>query len=449
MSGRLFGTDGVRGAANRWPMTPEVALSLAKAAASLFCTDKSRRHTVVIGKDTRLSGYLLEPALTAGFISMGMDVLLLGPLPTPGVARLVRSMRADLGVMLSASHNPFADNGIKFFAPDGYKLSDALEDAIERRAGSDLSDHVAGPRELGRARRIDDALGRYIEMVKTTLPKGMRLDGLKIVVDCAHGAAYKAAPTALWELGAHVIPLNVSPDGFNINDQCGSTYPDAMRRAVLEHGAHLGIALDGDADRVVIADELGHIIDGDQILALIAADWHEKGILQGDGIVSTVMSNLGLERFLQAKGLVLHRAKVGDRYVLEEMRRAGCTIGGEQSGHIIVGGYATTGDGLVASLQILSILVEKGGPLSRLARAFTPVPQKLHNVRCDPALLATPAVTAAIQEAESLLRQKGRLLVRRSGTEPLVRIMAEAEDEQLVDAAIAVVARSLKYTECV
>jgi phosphoglucosamine mutase len=286
-------------------------------------------------------------------------------------------------------------------------------------------------------------------MVKTTLPKGMRLDGLKIVVDCAHGAAYKAAPTALWELGAHVIPLNVSPDGFNINDQCGSTYPDAMRRAVLEHGAHLGIALDGDADRVVIADELGHIIDGDQILALIAADWHEKGILQGDGIVSTVMSNLGLERFLQAKGLVLHRAKVGDRYVLEEMRRAGCTIGGEQSGHIIVGGYATTGDGLVASLQILSILVEKGGPLSRLARAFTPVPQKLHNVRCDPALLATPAVTAAIQEAESLLRQKGRLLVRRSGTEPLVRIMAEAEDEQLVDAAIAVVARSLKYTECV
>lgn len=438
----LFGTDGVRGEANSWPMTPEVAMNLAKAAATLF-RNGTHRHIVVIGKDTRLSGYMIEPALTAGFISMGMDVLLLGPIPTPGVARLTRSMRADMGVMISASHNGYADNGIKFFGPDGYKLSDALEAEIEQRVHADLSALVAKPAELGRAKRIDDALGRYIETVKNTFPRGMRLEGLKIVVDCAHGAAYKAAPRILWELGATVLPLHVEPDGFNINDKSGAVYPAAMCEAVKLLGADLGISLDGDADRVIVADEHGQVLDGDQILAVIADQWHKKGILQGDGIVSTVMSNLGLERYLAARDLKLHRAKVGDRYVLEKMRETGCNIGGEQSGHIIVGGYATTGDGMIAALQILSALVESGGKLSTLAHAFTPVPQKLRNVRCDTGLLETAPVKAAIAKAEELLKGNGRLLVRKSGTEPLIRIMAEAEDEQLVDAAIDAVAKTL------
>jgi phosphoglucosamine mutase len=438
----LFGTDGVRGEANTWPMTPDVAMNLAKAAATLF-RNGTHRHIVVIGKDTRLSGYMIEPALTAGFISMGMDVLLLGPIPTPGVARLTRSMRADLGVMISASHNPYADNGLKFFGPDGYKLSDAFEADIEQRLNSDLSHLNAKPEDLGRAQRVDDALGRYIETVKNTFPRGMRLEGLKIVVDCAHGAAYKAAPRILWELGATVLSLNVEPNGFNINEKSGAVYPGAMCEAVKALDADLGISLDGDADRVIIADEHGRVIDGDQILAVIANHWQEKGILQGGGVVSTVMSNLGLERYLGARGLALHRAKVGDRYVLEQMRATGCNIGGEQSGHIIVGGYATTGDGMIATLQLLAALVEQGGKLSALAHAFTPVPQKLHNVRCDTRLLETPAVQDAIMAAEKMLKDSGRLLVRKSGTEPLIRIMAEAEDEALVDRAIATVAQTL------
>jgi len=438
----LFGTDGVRGEANTWPMTPDVAMNLAKAAATLF-RNGTHRHIVVIGKDTRLSGYMIEPALTAGFISMGMDVLLLGPIPTPGVARLTRSMRADLGVMISASHNPYADNGLKFFGPDGYKLSDAFEADIEQRLNSDLSHLNAKPEDLGRAQRVDDALGRYIETVKNTFPRGMRLEGLKIVVDCAHGAAYKAAPRILWELGATVLPLHVEPNGFNINEKSGAVYPAKMCEAVKALGADLGISLDGDADRVIIADEHGRVIDGDQILAVIANHWQEKGILQGGGVVSTVMSNLGLERYLGARGLALHRAKVGDRYVLEQMRATGCNIGGEQSGHIIVGGYATTGDGMIATLQLLAALVEQGGKLSALAHAFTPVPQKLHNVRCDTGLLETSAVRSAIAEAELMLKDNGRLLVRKSGTEPLIRIMAEAEDEALVDRAIATVAQTL------
>ncbi|AHJ66490.1 phosphoglucosamine mutase [Granulibacter bethesdensis] len=429
---RLFGTDGIRGTANTAPMTAEIALRVGQAAGLLF-TRGDHRHRVIIGKDTRLSGYMIEPALTAGFIGAGMDVTLVGPLPTPAIAMLTRSLRADLGVMISASHNPYEDNGIKLFGPDGEKLSDATEMEIERLLHADLSGQLAAPAALGRAARLEDAAGRYIESAKSTFPKSQRLDGLKIVLDCANGAAYRVAPTVLWELGATVIPLGVSPDGFNINSGCGSTAPDYLCAQVVKHGADLGIALDGDADRLLVSDERGHLVDGDQIIALIARSWSASGRLRGDGVVATVMSNLGLERFLKANGLILDRTRVGDRYVAEQMRATGCNIGGEQSGHVILSDYATTGDGLIAALQILSVLVEEGRPASETCRVFTPLPQKLKNVRYhrDNPLLH-PRVKQAIADAESSLNGHGRLLIRRSGTEPLIRVMAEAEDETTV-----------------
>jgi phosphoglucosamine mutase len=425
----LFGTDGIRGTANADPMTAEVALRLGQAAGLLF-TRGAHRHRVVIGKDTRLSGYMIEPALVAGFIGAGMDVALLGPLPTPAIAMLTRNLRADLGVMISASHNPFEDNGIKLFGPDGYKLSDETEAEIEEMMVSDLGERLAAPGKLGRASRLEDAGGRYIEAAKATFPRGMRLDGLKIVVDCAHGAAYRVAPAVLWELGAEVVRVGVEPDGFNINRGCGSTVPGFLSEQVRKHGAHLGIALDGDADRLLLADEHGVAIDGDQILALIARSWGDAGKLVGDGIVATVMSNLGLERFLDGRGLDLHRTAVGDRYVVERMRSHGLNVGGEQSGHVILSDYATTGDGLLAALQVLAVLVEDGRPASEVCRVFTPLPQRLKSVRFDGASpLEAPLVKAAIRDAEASLARTGRLLIRKSGTEPVVRVMAEGEDE--------------------
>ena len=430
---RLFGTDGIRGTANTDPMTAATALRLGQAAGLLF-TRGAHRHRVVIGKDTRLSGYLIEPALVAGFIGAGMDVRLVGPLPTPAIAMLTRSLRADLGVMISASHNPFEDNGIKLFGPDGFKLSDATEAEIEALMGSDLSASLAPPARLGRAMRLDDAAGRYMEAVKNSFPRGLRLDGLKIVVDCAHGAAYRVAPTVLWELGADVIPLGVAPDGFNINLDCGSTVPAFMCGEVRRHGADLGLALDGDADRLIVSDEKGAIVDGDQILGLIAQSWGESGRLTGGGVVATVMSNLGLERYLGGRGLTLHRTQVGDRYVVEKMRADRLNVGGEQSGHMILSDYGTTGDGLVAALQVLAVLVERGGPASAVTRVFQPLPQRLKSVRfAGPSPLQAPSVRAAIAEAEAALASSGRLLIRASGTEPVVRVMAEAEDADLVD----------------
>jgi len=435
MTRKLFGTDGVRGTANREPMTAETAMRLGMAAGHFF-TRGEHRHVVVIGKDTRLSGYMLEPALTAGFTSVGMDVVLLGPLPTPAVAMLTRSMRADLGVMISASHNPFEDNGIKLFGPDGYKLSDESEAVIEGHMENGLSSHLVGPSQLGRARRLDDALGRYIEYSKNTFPRGLRLDGLKIVVDCANGAAYKVAPTVLWELGAEVVPLAVTPDGFNINRDCGSLHTAAMCSQVVAHGAHLGIALDGDADRLVLCDEHGQMVDGDQVMALIGRLWSQSGALRNGGLVATQMSNLGLERFLAAQGLTLHRTAVGDRYVLERMRRDGFNVGGEQSGHIILSDYSTTGDGLVAALQVLAALVEAGRPASEMLRLFTPLPQLLKNIRVPAAvnavILDDKRVQMAIAAGEDRLAGQGRLLIRRSGTEPLIRVMAEGETDALV-----------------
>jgi phosphoglucosamine mutase len=433
---RLFGTDGIRGTANTDPMTAETALRLGQAAGLLF-TRGDHRHRVVIGKDTRLSGYMVEPALTAGFIGAGMDVTLVGPLPTPAIAMLTRSLRADLGVMISASHNPFEDNGIKLFGPDGFKLSDETEAEIEALIGSDVSRRLAAPRSLGRAARLDDAAGRYIEAAKATFPRGLRLDGLTIVIDCAHGAAYRVAPTVLWELGANVIPIGVSPDGFNINRGCGSTVPEYLCAKVVEHGADLGLALDGDADRLLLSDEHGKLIDGDQILALIARSWQDAGRLQGGGVVATVMSNLGLERFLTGGGLALHRTKVGDRYVVERMRERGMNIGGEQSGHMILSDFATTGDGLVAALQVLGVLVERGRPASEVCRVFAPLPQRLRSVRFAGASpLRHGRIQAAIAEAEGVLNGSGRLLIRESGTEPVVRVMAEAEDEGLVQQVV-------------
>jgi phosphoglucosamine mutase len=428
----LFGTDGIRGRANIHPMTAETALCLGQAAGLMF-TRGSHRHQVLIGKDTRLSGYMIEQALTAGFLGAGMDVVLAGPLPTPAIAMLTRSLRADLGVMISASHNPFEDNGIKLFGPDGVKLSDAHEAAIEARMGTDLRAQLASPELLGRARRLNDAAGRYIEGVKGTFPKGLRLDGLKIVVDCANGAAYRVAPTALWELGAQVIPMGVSPDGFNINKGCGSTTPEQLCAAVVEHGADLGIALDGDADRLILADEHGEIIDGDQILALIARSWAKTDRLTGSGIVATVMSNLGLQTFLRGLGLDLHRTQVGDRYVGERMRALGINLGGEQSGHVILSDFSTTGDGLVAALQVLAVLVRQGAPASEVCRVFKPSPQLLRNVRfAGPSPLGDARVKAAIAAAEAALGPEGRLLIRPSGTEPLIRVMAEAEDDAVI-----------------
>jgi phosphoglucosamine mutase len=435
MTRKLFGTDGIRGTANVEPMTAETALKVAMATGARFRRG-DHRHLVVIGKDTRLSGYMLEPALTAGFIAMGMDVVLSGPLPTPAIAMLTRSLRADIGVMISASHNPFQDNGIKLFGPDGYKLSDEIEAAIEAQVAAGLTPRAA-PAHLGRAKRLDDSGGRYIEFVKASLPRRLRLDGLKIVVDCANGAAYKVAPTVLWELGAEVIPLGVTPDGLNINHDCGTQSPATMQQAVVAHGADIGLALDGDADRLIIADEHGNLLDGDQLMALIATSLHSAGKLTGGGVVATVMSNLGLERHLQSNGLALHRTAVGDRYVVERMRQQGCNIGGEQSGHIILSDHSTTGDGLIAALQVLAALVERDEPASVTCSIFKPIPQLLKNVRYgNGAPLEAAAVKAVIAAAEKRLGKAGRLLIRKSGTEPLIRVMAEGEDEALVAAIV-------------
>jgi phosphoglucosamine mutase len=429
---RLFGTDGIRGTANRAPMDAATALRLGQAAG-LYFNRGTHRHRVVIGKDTRLSGYLLEPALTAGFVGAGMDVVLVGPLPTPAIALLTRSLRADLGVMVSASHNPYEDNGIKLFGPDGLKLSDAQEAAIEGLMAESLDGRLAQSAKLGRASRLDDAPGRYIEAAKAAFPKGRSLEGLRIVVDCANGAAYKVAPTVLWELGAEVVPVGVAPDGFNINRDCGSTAPGRLSEIVRERRADLGIALDGDADRLVLCDERGNVVDGDQILALIARSWQAQGRLAAGAVVATVMSNLGFERYVEGLGLALHRTKVGDRYVGERMREIGANLGGEQSGHVIMSDYATTGDGLVAALQLLAVLVEEKRPASEVCRPFTPLPQRLVNVRYAGASpLRDPEVTQRIAEAEARLGRSGRVLIRASGTEPVIRVMAEAEDAALV-----------------
>lgn len=432
---KLFGTDGIRGKANTPPMTAEIALRVGAAAGRYFRRDGSDEHRVVIGKDTRLSGYMLETALTAGLTSTGMNVLLLGPVPTPAVGMLTTSMRADLGIMISASHNPHHDNGIKFFGPDGFKLSDEAEAEIEILIGSDVE--LAQAVNIGRAKRIDDGRARYVERVKSSLA-GRSLDGLKVVVDCANGAAYRVAPEALWELGAEVIPVGVAPNGYNINDGCGSTKPQTAAEAVVSHGADLGICLDGDADRVMIIDENGQVADGDQLMALIAGRWADDGRLQGGTLVATVMSNLGLERFLAGRGLRLERTAVGDRYVVEAMRAGGWNLGGEQSGHIVMSDYATTGDGLLAGLQFLAAMIETGQPASALVNQFETVPQLLKNVRysigADP--LSTEQVKRAVSDAEGQLGARGRLLIRKSGTEPLVRVMAECEDEGLLTSVV-------------
>lgn len=432
MSDRLFGTDGVRGRANSWPMTADVALRLGAAAGRYFRRDGSSAHRVVIGKDTRLSGYMLENALTAGLTSTGMNVLLVGPVPTPAVGYLTRSMRADLGVMISASHNPHQDNGIKFFGPDGFKLSDGAEAEIEAMVVGDVT--PAKPENIGRAKRIEDGRGRYQEFVKTSFPSGLRLDGLKVVIDCANGAAYKAAPEVLWELGAEVIPVGVTPNGTNINLRCGSTHVETAAEAVVAHGAHVGICLDGDADRVMILDEAGRVADGDQIMALLAGRWAEDGRLHGGALVATVMSNLGLERYLDARGLRLERTSVGDRYVVERMREGGFNLGGEQSGHIVMTDYATTGDGLLAGLQFLAEMVRSGKPASDLTRNFVTVPQLLKNVRfaAGGRPLEADTVKAVIAASEARIKGRGRILIRKSGTEPLIRVMAECEDAGLL-----------------
>ena len=436
MKRRLFGTDGVRGTANKGSMSVETAMRLGQAAGLHFIRG-NHRHRVVIGKDTRLSGYMIESALVSGFLSAGMDVTFVGPLPTPAIAMLTRSLRADLGVMISASHNPFEDNGIKFFGPDGFKLSDEVEDAIEALVASDLSGRLATPAAIGRASRLNDAAGRYIESAKSSFPRGRRLDGLKIVLDCAHGAGYRVAPTALWELGADLHRIGTSPDGLNINRECGSTVPQTLCAKVVAHRADLGIALDGDADRVMICDERGQIVDGDQILALIARAWSRDGRLKGGGVVATVMSNLGLERFLDAEGLRLERTTVGDRYVAERMREGGYNVGGEQSGHMILSDYGTTGDGLIAALQVLSVIVEQGRPASEVCRLFEPLPQVLKNVRfTGPSPLRADSVREQVRLAETELAGHGRLLLRESGTEPLVRVMAEGEDRALVESVV-------------
>jgi phosphoglucosamine mutase len=432
MTRKFFGTDGIRGTTNAEPMTAQTALCVGMAAGAHFLRG-DHRHRVVIGKDTRLSGYMMESAMVAGFTSVGMDVVLLGPMPTPAVAMLTRSMRADLGVMISASHNPFADNGIKLFGPDGYKLSDQAEQAIEKRM--EQGPKLAKAAAIGRARRIDDARGRYVQFAKDTFPEHLRLDGLKVVVDCANGAAYHVAPETLWELGAEVIPLGVSPDGININDECGSTHPRLMQETVVASGADIGLALDGDADRLIVADEKGQLVDGDQLMALIALGLNARGALKGDAVIATVMSNLGLERRLGEAGLKLVRTQVGDRYVLEEMRRSGANVGGEQSGHIILADHATTGDGLVAGLQVLAALVEAKQPASRLLRQFEPLPQLLKNVRFNGGKepLEADSVRKRIAAAEAELEGRGRLLIRKSGTEPLIRVMAEGDDPALVE----------------
>ena len=437
MARSLFGTDGVRGRANSAPMTAETAMRIGMAAGMVF-NRGDHRHRAVVGKDTRLSGYMIEQALTAGFLSVGMDVLLLGPVPTPGVGFLTRSMRADVGVVISASHNPYEDNGIKLFGPDGFKLSDAVEAQIEALVDQPSNVNLAAPPAIGRAKRLDDADGRYIEAVKASARRRLDLSGLKIVVDCANGAAYKVAPTVLWELGAEVISIGVSPDGFNINDKCGSTHPEALQEHVIMHSADLGIALDGDADRLAMVCEKGRVIDGDQLMGAIAERWRRDGRLAGGGIVATVMSNLGLERFIGGHGLKLVRTQVGDRYVLERMRADGFNLGGEQSGHIIMTDHATTGDGLMAALQALSVLIKSKKPASATFRCFEPVPQLLKNVRVQDATLAleAKAVVSAIAAGEKKLGKSGRILVRKSGTEPLIRVMAEGDDSDLVKSVV-------------
>jgi phosphoglucosamine mutase len=443
---RLFGTDGIRGTANRAPMDAATALRLGQAAGMYF-NRGSHRHRVIIGKDTRLSGYMLEPALTAGFIGAGMDVVLVGPLPTPAIALLTRSLRADLGVMLSASHNPYEDNGIKLFGPDGLKLSDMQEIEIEALMGGDLTCALVGPSRLGRASRLEDAPGRYIEAVKSSFPRGLTLDGLRIVIDTANGAAYKVAPTVLWELGAEVVRIGDAPDGFNINKGCGSTAPQRLAELVRERRADLGIAVDGDADRLVLIDEVGRVVDGDQILALVARSWAAEGRLQGQAVVATVMSNMGLERFLGSRGIGLLRAAVGDRYVGERMREAGCNLGGEQSGHMIMTDFGTTGDGLVAALQVLAVLVAEKRPASEALACFTPLPQRLVNIRFDGARespLNHPAVAEAIETHRTRLAARGRILIRASGTEPVIRVMAEAEEEGLVEETVAALAEAIR-----
>ena len=443
MARKYFGTDGIRGLTNSGPMTAEMAMKVGQAAGAYFLRGE-HKHRVVVGKDTRLSGYMMESALVSGFTSVGMDVVMVGPMPTPAVAMLTKSMRADLGVMISASHNPYHDNGIKLFGPDGYKLSDEAELSIE--ALLDQKPLLAQPDHIGRARKIEDARGRYIHFAKSSFPDHLRLDGLKIVIDCANGAAYNVAPTALWELGADVIAIGVEPNGFNINDKCGSTHPEALQERVVASGADIGIALDGDADRLIVVDEHGRIIDGDQLMALVTTSWARNGLLRGGGLVTTVMSNLGLERYLAAAGLTIERTKVGDRYVLEAMRAKGFNVGGEQSGHIILSDYATTGDGLVAALQVLSCLVESGKPASEMLNLFEPLPQILKNVRFSSG--ATPLDQAKVQRAiadgEARLNGSGRVLIRKSGTEPLIRVMAEGEDPTIVEEVVDSICEAVK-----
>ncbi len=442
---RYFGTDGIRGQANTHPMTPEVALRVGLAAGRMFMSADDRRHLVVIGKDTRLSGYMIEPALVAGFSAAGMDVRTFGPLPTPGVAMMTRSMRADIGVMISASHNAYLDNGIKLFGPDGYKLSDEVELTIESMMDEALDANLAPADSLGRVKRIDDAQARYVEIAKASFPKGLTLKGLKIAVDCANGAGYRVAPTALYELGADVIAVGVQPNGLNINHECGSTHPQTLAALVKQEGADIGIALDGDADRLIVCDEKGEVVDGDQIMAMVALDWARRGLLTGGGLVATVMSNLGLERALNAEGLSLERTQVGDRYVMERMREGGFNVGGEQSGHIILHDHATTGDGLMSALQVLAVLVESGRPMSELARQFDKVPQLLENVRyTQGAPMDDAAVQAAIREGEARLNGQGRVLVRKSGTEKLIRVMAEGDDAALVKSVVNNIAAAVR-----
>jgi phosphoglucosamine mutase len=441
---KYFGTDGIRGRANR-VITPELALKVGQAAGLIFKRGE-HRHRVVIGKDTRLSGYMIETALVAGFTSVGMDVLLLGPMPTPAVGMLTRSMRADLGVMISASHNPFDDNGIKLFGPDGFKLGDKIESEIEALIDGDLSKKLAKSADLGRAKRIDGVHDRYIEFAKRTLPRALDLDGMRVVVDCAHGAAYRVAPEALWELGADVISIGVEPDGFNINKDCGSTDLAAISSKVREMRADIGIALDGDADRVLIIDERGHVVDGDQLLAVIAESWKEDGRLQGGGVVATVMSNLGLERHLAGLGLDLIRTPVGDRYVLEHMRAHGYNVGGEPSGHIILSDYNTTGDGFVAALQVLAVVQRQKKPVSQICHRFEPLPQVLKNIRYQKGKpLENAKVRSAIASGEEKLGRGGRLIVRPSGTEPVIRVMGEGDDKILVEAVVDDVIEALSH----
>ena len=444
MTKRYFGTDGIRGQANRSPMTAEIAMKVGMAAGTVF-RNGGHRHRVVIGKDTRLSGYMLEYAMVAGFTAAGVDAFVLGPIPTPAVAMLTRSLRADIGVMISASHNPYQDNGIKLFGPDGYKLSDALEHEIEALLETDISSHYAAPDNIGRAKRIDGVHDRYIEHAKRTLPRDVTLKGLRVAIDCANGAAYKVAPAVLWELGAEVVTIGDEPNGTNINLNCGSTHPEALAQKVHEVRADIGIALDGDADRVIIIDEKGREVDGDQLMALIGETWANDGLLRGNGIVATVMSNLGLERFLGGRGLSLARTKVGDRYVVEHMRNAGFNVGGEQSGHIVLSDFGTTGDGLVAALQVLACVKRTGKPVSEVCHKFEPVPQLLKNVRyAGGSPLEMKSVKDAIAAAESDLKKNGRLVIRPSGTEPLIRVMAEGDDrsqiEQIVNDLTGVIA---------